>query len=49
MLTNVRQFHMGHSNEGVLTICSNGSVPYNKMATMPIYFSRTPEKFMAES
>ena len=36
------------SVEGVLTICSNGSAPWNKMAAMPIYvkidlniFSRT--------
>ena len=28
---------MGPSVEGVLLVCSNGSVPLNKMAAMPIY------------
>ena len=39
---------MWPSVEGILTICSNGSPPWNKMAAMPIYvkidlkiFSRT--------
>ena len=28
---------MGPSVERMLTICSNGSAPLNKMAAMPIY------------
>ena len=35
------RFHMGPSVEKVLTICSNGSVQLNKMATMPIYGKST--------
>ena len=31
------RFHMGPSVERMLTICSNGSAPLNKMAAMPIY------------
>ena len=30
------RFHMEPSVERMLTICSNGSVPLNKMAAMPI-------------
>ena len=42
------RFHIGPSIERMLTVCSNGSAPLNKMAAMPIYgkhlkisFSRT--------
>ena len=42
------RFHMGPFFEGILKICSNGSTPLTKIATMPIYgkkylkiFSRT--------
>ena len=31
------RFHMGPSIEEILTICSNGSVRFNKMAVKPIY------------
>ena len=30
-------FFYSFCEEGVLTICSNGSVPFDKMAAMPIY------------
>ena len=30
------KIHMGPSVERILTICSNGSAPLNKMAAMPI-------------
>ena len=35
---------MGLSVKGVLSICSNGSVPLNKMAAMPIYGKKTNKK-----
>ena len=31
------RFHIGPSVERMLTICSNGSAPLNKMAVMPMY------------
>ena len=31
------RFHLRPSVEKMLTICSNGSAPLNKMAAMPIY------------
>ena len=31
------RFHLEPSIKRVLTICSNGSAPLNKMAAMPIY------------
>ena len=34
-------FHKGPSVERVLTICSDGSAPLNKMAAMPIYSKNT--------
>ena len=47
---------MGPSVESVLTICSNGSVPLNKMTAMPLYGKNTkkasspePRKLGAES
>ena len=47
---------MGHSFEGILKICSNGSASLNKMASMPIYGKKTlknllqnKESFEAES
>ena len=35
------RFHMGLFVERILTICSNGSVPLNKMAAMSIYGKNT--------
>ena len=32
---------MGPSVKGILTICSNGSAPFNRMAAMPIYGEKT--------
>ena len=48
---------MGPSVEGILTVCSNGSTPLNKMASMPIYGKKllkilphqNQESFKAES
>ena len=31
------RFHMGPNVERMLPVCSNGSAPLNKMATMSIY------------
>ena len=36
-LRNFYRFHIGPSIERIFIICSNGSVPLNKMAAMPIY------------
>ena len=35
------RFHMGPSFKGMLTICSNGSAPLNKMAAKPIHGKNT--------
>ena len=35
------RFHMRASVERMLTICSNGSAPLNKMGAMPIYGKNT--------
>ena len=48
---------MGPSVEGILTICSNGSIPLSNMAAMPIYGKKhfknvllqNQENFEAES
>ena len=50
------RFYMGFPVERMLTICSNGSVPLDKMAAMPTYsktlkivFSRTKKALRLKS
>ena len=43
------RFHTGPSVERILTICSNGSAPLNKMAAMPIYGKKNLKNLLLQN